>query len=97
MNGDSGFLRQLELVIAQRRSAAPDSSYTASLLAAGNQRIAQKVGEEGVELALAGVGDDRVRIVAETADLLYHVLVLLAARDVSLDEVLRELERRHKP
>lgn len=97
MNGDSGFLRQLELVIAQRRSSAPDSSYTASLLASGNQRIAQKVGEEGVELALAGVGDDRARIVAETADLLYHVLVLLAARDVSLEEVLRELERRHKP
>lgn len=97
MNGDSDFLRQLELVIAQRRSASPDSSYTASLLASGKQRIAQKVGEEGVELALAGVGDDRARIVAETADLLYHVLVLLAARDVSLEEVLRELERRHKP
>lgn len=97
MKGDSGFLRQLELVIGQRRSASPDSSYTASLLASGRQRIAQKVGEEGVELALAGVGDDRDRIVAETADLLYHVLVLLAARDVSLDEVLQELERRHKP
>jgi phosphoribosyl-AMP cyclohydrolase / phosphoribosyl-ATP pyrophosphohydrolase len=97
MTGDSGFLRQLELVIGQRRSAPPDSSYTASLLASGPQRIAQKVGEEGVELALAGVGDDRGRIVAETADLLYHVLVLLAARDVSLDEVLQELERRHKP
>lgn len=97
MTGDSGFLRQLELVIGQRRSAAPDSSYTASLLASGPQRIAQKVGEEGVELALAGVGDDRGRIVAETADLLYHVLVLLAARDVSLDEVLQELQRRHKP
>jgi phosphoribosyl-AMP cyclohydrolase / phosphoribosyl-ATP pyrophosphohydrolase len=96
MTGDSGFLRQLELVIGQRRSAPPDSSYTASLLASGPQRIAQKVGEEGVELALAGVGDDRGRIVAETADLLYHVLVLLAARDVSLDEVLQELERRHK-
>jgi phosphoribosyl-ATP pyrophosphohydrolase/phosphoribosyl-AMP cyclohydrolase len=97
MKGDSGFLRQLELVIAQRRSASPDSSYTASLLASGRQRIAQKVGEEGVELALAGVGDDRDRIVAETADLLYHILVLLAARDVRLDEVLQELERRHKP
>jgi len=97
MTNASGFLQQLERVIAERRSAAPDGSYTASLLASGRQRIAQKVGEEGVELALAGVGDDRARVVAETADLLYHVLVLLAARDVSLDEVLQELERRHRP
>ena len=97
MTNASGFLQQLERVIAERRSAAPDGSYTASLLASGRQRIAQKVGEEGVELALAGVGDDRARVVAETADLLYHVLVLLAARDISLDEVLEELERRHQP
>ncbi|MBL8202500.1 MAG: phosphoribosyl-ATP diphosphatase [Chromatiales bacterium] len=97
MTNDSGFLQQLERVIAERRSASPDASYTASLLASGHQRIAQKVGEEGVELALAGVGDDRARIVAETADLLYHVLVLLAARGVRLNEVLQELEQRHKP
>lgn len=96
MNKDSGFLQRLEQVIATRRGAPSDSSYTASLLASGRQRIAQKVGEEGVELALAGVGDDRERVVAETADLLYHVLVLLAARDVSLNEVLEELERRHQ-
>lgn len=97
MTSESGFLHQLELVIGERQSASPDSSYTASLLASGRQRIAQKVGEEGVELALAGVGDDRERVVAETADLLYHVLVLLAARGVRLDEVLQELERRHRP
>lgn len=97
MTTDSGFLQRLEQVIAERRGASPDSSYTASLLAAGRQRIAQKVGEEGVELALAGVGDDRGRVVAETADLLYHVLVLLAASNVSLREVLQELERRHQP
>jgi len=96
MTNASGFLQQLERVIAERRGAPPDDSYTASLLASGRQRIAQKVGEEGVELALAGVGDDRERVVAETADLLYHVLVLLAARDVSLNEVLEELERRHQ-
>jgi phosphoribosyl-ATP pyrophosphohydrolase/phosphoribosyl-AMP cyclohydrolase len=97
MTGESGFLQRLEQVIAERRSASPEGSYTASLLASGTQRIAQKVGEEGVELALAGVGDDRERVVAETADLLYHVLVLLAAREVSLNEVLQELERRHQP
>lgn len=97
MTDDSGFLRRLEQVIAERRRATPETSYTASLLASGHHRIAQKVGEEGVELALAGVGDDRARVVAETADLLYHVMVLLAARGVALDEVLQELERRHKP
>jgi phosphoribosyl-ATP pyrophosphohydrolase/phosphoribosyl-AMP cyclohydrolase len=97
MTTESGFLHRLEQVIAQRRSAPREGSYTASLLASGRQRIAQKVGEEGVELALAGVGDDRGRVVAETADLLYHVLVLLAAREVSLNEVLQELERRHQP
>jgi phosphoribosyl-ATP pyrophosphohydrolase/phosphoribosyl-AMP cyclohydrolase len=96
MTRESGFLHRLEQVIAERRSAPAEGSYTASLLASGRQRIAQKVGEEGVELALAGVGDDRGRVVAETADLLYHVLVLLAAREVSLDEVLQELERRHQ-
>ncbi len=96
MTTDFGFLRQLEQVIAGRRDAPPDSSYTASLLASGRQRIAQKVGEEGVELALAGVGDDRSRVVAETADLLYHVLVLLADRQISLQEVVQELEGRHR-
>jgi phosphoribosyl-ATP pyrophosphohydrolase/phosphoribosyl-AMP cyclohydrolase len=97
MTNASGFLQQLEQVIADRRKATPDGSYTASLLASGRQRIAQKIGEEGVELALAGVSDDRASVVNETADLLYHVLVLLAVRDIGLDEVLRELERRHRP
>lgn len=96
MTTDFGFLGQLEQVIAARRNAPPDTSYTASLLASGRQRIAQKVGEEGVELALAGVGDDRSRVVAETADLLYHVLVLLAERQISLQEVVQELERRQR-
>ncbi|MEO7386980.1 MAG: phosphoribosyl-ATP diphosphatase [Gammaproteobacteria bacterium] len=97
MTDGLNILRELERVIAARRTASPEASYTASLLASGRQRIAQKVGEEGVELALAGVGDDRASVVGETADLLYHVLVLLAAREVSLDEVLQELQRRHRP
>ena len=97
MTSESGFLGQLEQVIAERRTASPETSYTASLLASGRQRIAQKVGEEGVELALAGVGDDRSRDLSEAADLLYHVLVLLAVREVSLKEVVQELERRHRP
>ena len=96
MNIDFGFLGQLERVIAARRDAPTGTSYAAALLSSGRQRIAQKVGEEGVELALAGVGDDRSRVVAETADLLYHVLVLLAAHQISLEDVMRELERRHQ-
>lgn len=96
MTTDVSFLRQLELVIAGRRGSPAEQSYTASLLASGTMRIAQKVGEEGVELALAGVGGDRTQVVAETADLVYHVLVLLAAREISLSEVVQELERRHR-
>jgi phosphoribosyl-ATP pyrophosphohydrolase/phosphoribosyl-AMP cyclohydrolase len=97
MTNAFAFLGQLEQVIAERRNAPADTSYTASLLGSGLHRIAQKVGEEGVELALAGVGDDRERIVAEAADLLYHVMVLLAAKQLSLDDVVAELERRHRP
>jgi phosphoribosyl-ATP pyrophosphohydrolase/phosphoribosyl-AMP cyclohydrolase len=89
------FLGQLEQVIADRRKAPPETSYTASLLQADSHRLAQKIGEEGVELALAGVGDDPERIVAEAADLLYHVLVLLAKNQLSLSDVVAELERRH--
>jgi phosphoribosyl-ATP pyrophosphohydrolase/phosphoribosyl-AMP cyclohydrolase len=96
MTNAFGFLGRLEQVIAERKNAPADTSYTASLLASGPQRIAQKVGEEGVELALAGVGDDPERIIAESADLLYHVLVLLAARQLSLGDVVAELERRHQ-
>ena len=89
--------QSVEAIIAERRTAPPDASYTARLLAAGPERIAQKVGEEGVELALAGASGDRTRIVSEAADLLYHTLVLLAARDVRFADVLAELERRHRP
>lgn len=96
MTVDFSFLGQLEQVIAQRRNAPADASYTASLLASGPQRIAQKVGEEGVELALAGVGSDRSRVVAETADLFYHVLVLLAVHNIGLQEVVQELKQRHQ-
>ena len=96
MTSDLAFLGQLEQVSALRRNVPTDESYTASLLASGPQRIAQKVGEEGVELALAGVGSDRSRVVAETADLIYHVLVLLAAHKIGLQEVVEELKRRHQ-
>lgn len=95
MTDNLAFLHQLQDIIASRRTAATESSYTAALLAAGPRRIAQKVGEEGVELALAGVGDDRGAIIAEAADLVYHMLVLLTVHDVGLRDVVTELERRH--
>ena len=73
----------------------PAGSYTARLAAAGVRKVAQKVGEEGVELALAAVAEDSARVRSEAADLLYHVLLLLKLRDESLASVVAELERRH--
>ncbi len=89
------FLSSLARTIADRAGADPASSYTARLLAEGVKRIAQKVGEEGVETALAAVAGDRAELESEAADLLYHLLVLLEASDSSLDAVVAELRRRH--
>jgi phosphoribosyl-ATP pyrophosphohydrolase/phosphoribosyl-AMP cyclohydrolase len=91
------FLMRLESVIAQRISDRPEGSYTARLWSEGPTRIAQKVGEEGVEVALAAVTQADERLVAESADLLYHLALLLKSRNLSLAAVVRELERRHKP
>jgi phosphoribosyl-ATP pyrophosphohydrolase/phosphoribosyl-AMP cyclohydrolase len=91
------FLMRLESVIAQRISERPEGSYTARLWAEGPTRIAQKVGEEGVEVALAAVTQEDARLVGESADLLYHLALLLKSRSLSLATVVRELEHRHKP
>jgi phosphoribosyl-ATP pyrophosphohydrolase/phosphoribosyl-AMP cyclohydrolase len=91
------FLAKLEDVIAQRATEKPEASYTARLLEKGVARVSQKVGEEGVELALAGVAQGEDKVVEEAADLLFHILVLLKARGVSLSQVVRELESRHQP
>ena len=98
MNTDQiEFLRTLEAVIEQRKIASADKSYTAELFAAGAARIAQKVGEEAVELAIASVsGDGRERILSEAADLVYHLLVLLTANDLRLSDVAVELQKRHR-
>lgn len=93
---DIGFLLQLEQVIAARKAEGSEASYTAKLFRAGPSRIAQKVGEEGVELALASVTDDRAKVISEAADLLYHMLVLLNSRETGLADVVTELERRHR-
>jgi phosphoribosyl-ATP pyrophosphohydrolase/phosphoribosyl-AMP cyclohydrolase len=90
------FLAKLESVIAQRASEKPETSYTAKLLDKGIKRIAQKVGEEGVETALAGVGETNDKVVDESADLLFHLLVLLRARGIPLVDVVRALESRHR-
>jgi phosphoribosyl-ATP pyrophosphohydrolase/phosphoribosyl-AMP cyclohydrolase len=90
------FLAKLEGVIAQRATEKPEDSYTARLLEKGVARVAQKVGEEGVELALAAAALGEDKVIEEAADLLYHMLVLLRARGVSLSQVVRQLESRHR-
>lgn len=89
------FLTTLQNVIRERIATPDPDSYTATLIASGPQRVAQKVGEEGVEVALAAVAGTPDEVCAESADLVYHLLVLLAARDLSLEDVCAELERRH--
>jgi phosphoribosyl-AMP cyclohydrolase / phosphoribosyl-ATP pyrophosphohydrolase len=89
------FLSQLEHVISDRIAQQPEGSYTAKLWAAGTKRIAQKVGEEGVEVALAAAAGDSKELVCEAADLLFHLSLLLRKCEVSLQDVVGELERRH--
>ena len=91
-----GFLAYLETLIEGRKTADPESSYTAQLLQGPLRRAAQKVGEEGVETALAAVAETDDKLVSEAADLFYHTLVLLAAKDVKLEAVIAELQGRHK-
>lgn len=92
----AGFLAALARIVAERAAAEPEESYTARLLAEGPQRIAQKIGEEGVELALAAVARDTDGCVEETADLLYHLTVLMQARGYGWEDVIEVLKERHK-
>jgi phosphoribosyl-AMP cyclohydrolase / phosphoribosyl-ATP pyrophosphohydrolase len=89
------FLGKLEDVIAQRIAEKPEGSYTARIWAQGPTRIAQKVGEEGVEVALAAVTQDDDRLLGESADLLFHLALLLKSRNLSLTQAVKELEHRH--
>jgi phosphoribosyl-ATP pyrophosphohydrolase/phosphoribosyl-AMP cyclohydrolase len=89
------FLDTLARVIGERMVARPEGSYTARLVAGGAKRVAQKVGEEGLEVALAGAGGSDAEVVAEAADLLYHLLVLLRIRALPLERVVGELRARH--
>jgi phosphoribosyl-ATP pyrophosphohydrolase len=87
-------LHALETTILARKGADPATSYVASLFARGRGRIAQKVGEEAVETVIAALGEKSATLVGEAADLLFHLLVLLAERGIALEEVLAELDRR---
>jgi phosphoribosyl-ATP pyrophosphohydrolase/phosphoribosyl-AMP cyclohydrolase len=90
------FLPVLEKIIQNRKSEGQSNSYTASLFAKGINKIAQKVGEEAVELVIEAKDDNKDLFVNEAADLLFHYLILLSAKNSSIDEVLRILENRHK-
>ena len=87
-------LDDLYATIAARKGADPDSSWTAKLLANGPEKCAEKFGEEAVEAIIEAVKNDKAALTAEAADVLYHLLVMLAARDVPLGDVMQELARR---
>lgn len=96
-NSADNFLYELEELIRRRRQTAVDGSYTSHLFAAGLNKIAQKVGEEAVETILASKDDDKPAFVSEVCDLLYHLLVLLAVKEVDLSEVVETLRSRSRP
>jgi len=93
---DISFIAQLETIVRDRLEHPASGSYTAELAAAGTRRIAQKVGEEAVELALAASAGDREETIDEAADLVYHLVVLLAYSDLSLADVSARLSSRHR-
>ncbi len=87
-------LHDLEQTILSRKGADPDSSWTAKLLAKGSEKCAEKFGEEAIEAIIEAVKGDRTKLASEGADVLYHFLVMLAARDVALEDVLQVLAER---
>jgi phosphoribosyl-ATP pyrophosphohydrolase/phosphoribosyl-AMP cyclohydrolase len=92
---DIDFIAELEGIIKGRLAQGGDESYTVRLAAAGTKRIAQKVGEEGVELALAAVAGSQQEILDEAADLIYHLIVLLANKGLSFEDIAERLKARH--
>jgi len=87
-------LEELETIVATRATASPDDSWTARLLAKGPEKAAEKFGEEAIEALIEAVRGDRPRLTSEAADVLFHLLVMLRARDVPLADVMAELDRR---
>lgn len=92
---DIGFLADLEEIIQQRLGEGSDESYTARLVASGDKRVAQKVGEEAIELALAATSGDKPEQMEEAADLVFHLLVLLNSKGIRLADVVNVLRARH--
>lgn len=90
------FIDELFATLQDRKANPTPGSYTASLLASGEDEIVKKIGEEAVEVILAAKGQGNQRIVEETADLIYHLLVLLVSRDLSWDDIRAELQQRHR-
>ena len=90
------FIDQLFATLQDRKAKPTPGSYTASLLADGEDEIVKKIGEEAIEIILAAKGQGNQRIVEESADLVYHLLVLLVSRDLSWDDIRQELQSRHK-
>lgn len=95
-NSDISFFAELEEIIQQRISEGSEESYTSRLVASGDKRVAQKVGEEALELALAAAAGDREEQLNEATDLLYHLIVLLSSKGIRLSDVAVELKRRHR-
>lgn len=87
-------LSDLEAIVALRAKASPDESWTAKLVALGQAKAAKKLGEEAVETVIAAISNDRANLIAESADLIYHLMVVLKIADIPLQDVMNELERR---
>ena len=94
MTGTRNALERLAATIEARRGADPETGWTAKLLARGPEKCAEKFGEEAIETVIAALSQDRQALISESADLVYHWLVLLASRGIALEEVMAELDRR---
>lgn len=92
---DLSFLEQLQRLIDERKSADPEKSYTARLISAGQRKIGSKLMEEAAETVTAALAESKERLIEESADLLYHLMVLLSSRGTSLKDVVEALKKRH--
>ena len=88
-------IEELENIISLRANASPDESWTARLLEKGSAKVAEKFGEESIEAIIEAVRNDRERLIAESADVIYHLLVMLHSQGIGISDVMEELDRRH--
>lgn len=90
------FLSEITDIIKKRRLTQPDNSYIAELIAQGLPKISQKLGEEAVEVVVAALAEDKERLVSEAADLIFHLMILLDSKDLTIENVVEELAKRNK-